>query len=147
MAVYDSASGLYQLQLTDGSGEVFVAEAGYSGDDYSTDGAAYSWTYPGASSLCGTSGTAAGPPAGAGAYSGDACETFVFGPAADAETFAEGATVVLEMEWVNPGETAAVQYNWVLDSSVDGIYSVSNDAAFEAQYAESYTPLSLRFPS
>lgn len=147
MAVIDPASGLYQLQLTDGSGNVFVAEAGFDGDDYSADGSAYSWTYPGPPSLCGTAGVAAGPPAGSGYIFSDACETFVFGPTADAETLAEGETIVLEMEWWNPSATSANQYSWTLDSNVNGLYSVSNVAAFSSAFKEPNTPVALRFPA
>ncbi|PWN86927.1 hypothetical protein FA10DRAFT_297988 [Acaromyces ingoldii] len=147
MAVQDPASGLFQLQTTDGSGNVLIAEAGFSAATFASGSAAYTWTYPGAPSLCGAAGSQGAPAAGAGSYDGNTCETYVFGPQADAETLAQGATVVLQSDWYNPSATSPGQYYWVLDSSVQGLYGVADPSAFYNQYHESYTQVNLRFPA
>ncbi|PWN86703.1 hypothetical protein FA10DRAFT_263206 [Acaromyces ingoldii] len=109
MAVQDPASGLFKLQTTDGSGNVLIAEAGFSAATFASGSAAYTWTYPGAPSLCGAAGSRGAPAAGAGSYDGNTCETYVFGPQADAETLPEGATVVLHSDWYNPSATSPGQ--------------------------------------
>ncbi|UZJ55533.1 hypothetical protein CBS101457_004853 [Exobasidium rhododendri] len=145
MAVQDVATDLIQLQLTDGSGNVFVSESGNSGDDYSSNGSAYSLTYPGLPSLCGTSGTAPGPPEGAGNVFREPCETYVFSPSEDPTT--PGAFDLLS-EWVNPGQTAAVQYQWIYDEHSQLLVQVANINDFSSRYtSETSVPITLQFPA
>lgn len=146
MAVLDPTSGLYQLQLTDGSGQVFIAESGNSGDDYDADDTAYSWTYSGDPSICGSAANAGGPPDGAGDYSSLPCETFVFGKDVDLETLTDQETVDLTMQWTNPNNEVSEEYNWIVIDGYNYLISAADPVAFTPAYVTN-TIVTLRFPA
>jgi hypothetical protein len=132
MAVKDTNSDYYQLQLTDGSGNAFISETAIKGNDFSQVGA-YAYTYPGSPSLCGSAGTTVGPAAG---FTLDADNTAVF----DALS-----------EWVNPGQTSPGQYVWIVRSYTDSIYQAATYDGYSTEFAsnansQSYG-ITLQFPA
>lgn len=147
MAVYDSGSGLYQLQDTEGEGYVFVNEAGDTLGDYS-DKSEFGFTYSGPKSECGNAGDGPGYPVfGRGRVDGDLCETYIFGFKGDDLTLKDGKTANLTMNWYNPGASTPTQYGWVVQEAF--LYSVSNAAAYRRTQLDDPTTIpqvSLRFP-
>lgn len=138
------SSGLYQFQVADGSGNVLVSETAHGGQDFSKG--AYTWAYPGSTSLCGSSGTQPGPPAGHGTDYRKPCETFVISFSADATTLSEGQTVNLLSRWINPKQTTAGIYTWILNEDFDGLTQATSLDYDEEYYTDTFVEVTLRFP-
>lgn len=147
LAIRDPISGLYQLQLTDGTTNVFISESGLAGADVAARQDAFAWTYPGPRTLCGAAGLAAVPAAGAGSASGRPCETFVFAPGVDATTLAAGTTIALSSTWINPNGARVNNLGFTLRPSAPGLYQIANSTAFANTYGGGNIDVSLRFPA
>jgi hypothetical protein len=122
IAVQDPASGLLQLQLADGSGEVWISEL--FEDEFATDTYAVAVSHTGVPSQCGAAGTSPGPAAGSGSEYAHKCETFVFSPAVD--TSAAGVYDLLS-EWISPAQTTAGQYNWLYNMDQGVIFQAAGN--------------------
>lgn len=145
IAVLDPNSGLYQLQLADGSNQAFISQAGIDGDDLSISG--YTWTYSDSPTVCGAAGSKAGPPAGNGPHGlGSRCETFVFNSSTSTNTPSVGQTVSLLSNWVNPGQTVATEYYWILFGS-SFLAQASTPLYAQTYYGTTSQAVNLQFPS
>lgn len=145
MAVYNS--GYYQLQLTDGSGEVFISEAAQSDVDFESGSANYAQQYSGLPTLCGTAGAAPGPAAGSGNVSQEPCLTYAFQAVSDSST-ASTETFALQGVWFNPAASTTSVYNTtfgVVPGNYHELYQVADATAFASAKA-SIVPVRLRFP-
>lgn len=141
MAIRDPATGLYQLAQYGQPDEVVFGKPGGQGPTFASGTGAYSWMYIGKSSSCGSSGAAAGPPAG-----NSGCETFVSSPLGlDQTPGSDPNTVNMQATWTNP-DGSQFTGEWIYNESVHFVYQVASDAGFRAKYPETTTPFTLRFP-
>jgi hypothetical protein len=128
-----NSDGLIQLALTDGSGQVFVAEAGSNGAEFHTTTSAYAYTYTHPSSICGAAGSAPGPAAGSGRYFNGKCETYVC-------TATEDVTYPnkfdLNAEWWDPDASSPAQYAWALTNTGNSnyLFLVASVAGYNTYY-------------
>jgi hypothetical protein len=145
IAVQDPNYDLIQLQVADGSGDVFIAEAGQTNTDYSSDDNAFSFLYPGAPSSCGSAGSAPGQADGAGALMENPCETYVFFSGTDSMYTVASPEYDFYSEWINPGQGYPAEYLWL--NCAGTIFQAVDESFFSGSCGGQLDLVSLYYPA
>lgn len=144
-------AGLYQLQVTDGTGGVIIDEVASSAAvDYSTyaSAPAHRRIHTGSPTICESAGLAAGEAkGGALTQDGNPCETVLFQMEADERKFTDGAIANLTMMWWNPNAQAASRYMWAYITPLSLVISLADPDALQASIGLNVKQLTLRSPA
>ena len=133
MAVLDPTSGLYALQLTDGSGYFFSGEAGNSGSNWNTDASGYMWSQLDAPAA------PAGPASGSGNLGGHRYESYIFSPIVNTTaTPAPNTLAQLNGVWINDNGTRSANPVWINVPAANGFFLWNDIDSVNSRYG--FTP-------